>query len=325
MPYYNSRIRQALDYKGPEREFRNRQGMERIGLVGAGTMGEPTGATLLRAGYPLCVCAHRYRDRVDRLVAAGAVEAADPAAVGEQSDILITMVPDAPQVEEALFGQRGAAHGLKRGAHAIDMSTISPVASRDFHKRLGERGIALIDAPVSGGPARAAKGELTIMAGGERDAFEKCESLLRALGTPTYVGGPGMGETVKLVNQIIIATVMIANVEGLIFAKKAGADIDEVRKILATATASNYLLDTWLPQTWFAGKREGGFALDLLRKDLNAALDAARQMGVGLPASGLTSQLFTAASGAGHGREDYSAVSALYEDMAGVRVIEGIS
>jgi 3-hydroxyisobutyrate dehydrogenase-like beta-hydroxyacid dehydrogenase len=136
------------------------------------------------------------------------------------------------------------------------------------------------------------------------------------------VGGPGMGETVKLVNQIIISSVMIANVEGLMFAKKAGADIDIVRAVLATATASNYVLDKWLPQTWFAGKRSGGFALDLLRKDLNAALDAARRMGLALPASGLSYQLFTAASGSGHGREDYSAVSAVYEELAGVRVVE---
>jgi 3-hydroxyisobutyrate dehydrogenase-like beta-hydroxyacid dehydrogenase len=296
--------------------------MKIIGLIGSGAMGEPMGAALLGAGYGLCVSAHQTRDRVERLVAAGATEAADPAAVAKSSDVVITMVPDAPQVEEALFGDRGAQNGLRPGAYVIDMSTISPVATRDFHRRLAERGIPMIDAPVSGGPARAASGTLTIMAGGDRGAFDACEPILRALGTPTYVGGPGMGETVKLVNQIIIATVMIANVEGLLFAKKSGADIDAVRKILSTATASNYLLDTWLPQTWFAGKRSGGFALDLLRKDLNAALDAARQMGLGLPSSGLTYQLFTAASGAGHGREDYSAVSAIYEELAGVRVVE---
>ena len=188
-------------------------------------MGEPMGATLLRKGYAVCACSHRTRDRVERLVAAGASEAEDPASVAESSDVVITMVPDSPQVEEALFGPRGAVHGLKRGGRVIDMSTISPVTSRSFNARLAERGVSMVDAPVSGGPARAATGDLTIMAGGERAAFDSCEPVLRALGTPTYVGGPGMGETVKLVNQIIIATVMIANVEGLIFAKKAGADI----------------------------------------------------------------------------------------------------
>lgn len=294
--------------------------MERIGLIGVGAMGEPMGAALLRAGFQVCVSAHRSRERLERLVDAGATEAEDPAGVAERSDVVITMVPDSPQVEDALFGDRGAAATMREGTIAIDMSTISPIATRALHARLAEQGVQLVDAPVSGGPARAATGELTIMAGGERAAFERCEHILRAMGTPTYVGGPGMGETVKLVNQIIIATVMIANVEGLVFAKKAGADIDAVRSVLATATANNYLLEKWLPQTWFAGKRDGGFALDLLRKDLNAALDAAKQMGLGLPSSGLTYQLFTAASGAGHGREDYSAVSALYEELTQITI-----
>ena len=294
--------------------------MERIGLIGIGAMGEPMGASLLKAGFEVCASAHSSRTRLERLLNAGATEAPDPEGVAERSDVVITIVPDAPQVEEALFGDRGAARAMRQGAIAIDMSTISPVATRGFQARLAAQGVALVDAPVSGGPARAATGALTIMAGGDRAAFDRCAHILRAMGTPTYVGGPGMGETVKLVNQIIIATVMIANVEGLVFAKKAGADIDAVRAILATATASNYLLDKWLPQSWFAGKREGGFALDLLRKDLSAALDTAKSMGLGLPSSGLTYQLFTAASGAGHGREDYSAVSALYEELAGVTV-----
>lgn len=296
--------------------------MERIGLIGVGAMGEPMGASLLRAGFPLCVSAHRSRNRVERLVEAGATEASDPAGVADRSDVVVTMVPDSPQVEDALFGERGAATRMKSGAVAIDMSTISPIATRALHARLARQGVQLVDAPVSGGPARAATGDLTIMAGGDREAFDKVEHILRAMGTPTYLGASGMGETVKLVNQIMIATIMIANVEGLVFAKKSGADISAVRSVLATATANNYLLEKWLPQSWLAGKRDGGFALDLLRKDLSAALETAKQMGLGLPSSGLTYQLFTTASGTGHGREDYSAVSALYEELAGVRVAE---
>ena len=301
---------------------RNRPGMERIGLIGVGAMGEPMGASLLRAGFSLCVSAHRSRDRVERLVEAGATEASDPAGVADRSDVVITMVPDSPQVEDALFGEQGAASTMRAGAIAIDMSTISPIATRALYARLAKQGVQLVDAPVSGGPARAATGELTIMAGGDKPAFDKVEHILRAMGAPTYLGVSGMGVTVKLVNQIMIATIMIANVEGLVFAKRSGADIDAVRSVLATATANNYLLEKWLPQSWLAGKRDGGFALDLLRKDLSAALDAAKQMGLGLPSSGLTYQLFTTASGAGHGREDYSAVSALYEELAGVNVAE---
>jgi 3-hydroxyisobutyrate dehydrogenase-like beta-hydroxyacid dehydrogenase len=297
--------------------------MKKIGLVGAGAMGAPIGETLLRAGFALRVCAYKRRDRVERLVAAGAVEATDPAEVANGCDALITMVPDAPQVEEALFGPRGAALGLRKGAFVIDMSTISPVASRKFHTRLADHGVAMVDAPVSGGPARAANGTLAIMAGGTDDAYAACEPVLRALGTPTHVGDAGMGETVKLVNQIIISSVMVANIEGMLFAKKAGADIDLVRKVIGSATGSNYILDKWLPQTWFAGTHAGGFALDLLRKDLNAALQAAGAMGLPMPLSECAAQRYSDAARDGFGADDYSAVAKPYERAAGVRVSDG--
>jgi 3-hydroxyisobutyrate dehydrogenase-like beta-hydroxyacid dehydrogenase len=292
-----------------------------IGLVGAGTMGAPMGESLLRAGFALRVCAHRRRDRIEKLVAAGAVEAADPAAVADGCDALITMVPDAPQVEEALFGPRGAASGLRAGAFVIDMSTISPVSSRGFHARLASQGVAMLDAPVSGGPARAANGTLAIMVGGSPEAFAACEPVLRALGTPTRVGEAGMGETVKLVNQIIISSVMVANVEGMLFAKKAGADIDLVRQVIGSATGSNYVLDKWLPQTWFAGTHKGGFALDLLRKDLNAALQAGEAMGLPMPLSQCAAERYGTASSDGLGADDYSAVAEPYERAAGIKIV----
>ncbi len=232
------------------------------------------------------------------------------------------MVPDSPQVEEALFGERGVAAGMRSGGYVIDMSTISPVASRGFHERLRSGGIQMLDAPVSGGPARAATGELTIMAGGDAATFAACEQVFRAMGTPTLVGPAGMGETFKLVNQIIIAIVMIADVEALTFAKKSGADIDLLRKVIGTATGSNYILDKWLPNTWFKGSHEGGFALDLLRKDLNAALDAAKQMHVPMIEAALAGQLYLQASAEGGGKLDYSVVSELYERAAGVQVIK---
>jgi 3-hydroxyisobutyrate dehydrogenase-like beta-hydroxyacid dehydrogenase len=296
--------------------------MKNIGLVGVGAMGEPMGASLMRAGFTLRVSAHKSRERVERLVAAGAIELPDPAAVGAASEAVITMVPDSPQVEEAIFADRGVAAGLKKGAYVIDMSTISPIASRSFAARLKERGIAMLDAPVSGGPMRAKSGELTIMAGGEAVTYAACEPVLRAMGTPTHVGPAGMGETFKLVNQIIIAVVMLADVEALVFAKKSGADIDLLRKVIGTATGSNYILDKWLPNTWFKGGHDGGFALDLLRKDLNAALDAAKQMQVPMLESALASQLYLQTSAEGFGKQDYSVVSELYERAAGVHVIE---
>ncbi len=280
-------------------------------------MGEPMAASLLRAGFSVTTTAHRRREPLDRLVAAGASEAADPAAVAAASDIVITCVPDAPQVEESLFDARGAASGLRHGAIVIDMSTISPMASKAFAARLREQGVDFVDAPVSGGPARAKEGSLTIMVGADRAAFDRVEPVLRAMGTPHYVGGVGMGETVKLVNQIIIANVMIANAEALVFARRSGADLEGVRKVIATATGSNYLLEQWLPKTWFAGSFNGGFAMDLLRKDVAAALDAARSMKFAMPATGLAYQLYTARSAEGDGALDYSAIAKWYERIAG--------
>lgn len=279
-------------------------------------MGEPMSLALIRAGYSVTACAHRNRERLERVCAQGVLEAADPASVAAASEVVITCVPDTPQVEEALFGPHGAVNGARKGTTFIDMSTISPVSSQAFARRLEASELCFVDAPVSGGPARAASGTLTIMVGAAPQEYDRVEPVLRAMGTPHHVGPVGLGETVKLVNQLIISNVMIANVEALTFARAAGADLDAVRKVLSTATASNYLLEQWLPKTWFAGTFEGGFALDLLRKDLGAALDAAREMKLPLPASAFAYQLYTLQSAQGAGDLDYSAVAKFYEHVA---------
>ena len=288
-----------------------------IGFIGIGAMGEPMSLALVRAGYSVTSCPHRTRERFDRVRAQGVKEAAGPADVAAASDIVITCVPDAPQVEDALFGPSGAAASARRGTTFIDMSTISPIATRAVAERLQASGCRFIDAPVSGGPLRAASGTLTIMVGADPEDFARVKPVLEAMGTPHHVGAVGLGETVKLVNQLIISNVMIANCEALTFARKAGADLEAVRKVLSTATASNYLLEQWLPKTWFAGTFEGGFALDLLRKDLGAALDAARAMKVPLPASAFAYQLYTLQSAEGDGALDYSAVAKFYEHVVG--------
>jgi 3-hydroxyisobutyrate dehydrogenase-like beta-hydroxyacid dehydrogenase len=288
-----------------------------VGFIGIGAMGEPMSLSLRRAGFSVTASAHRNRERLERVLREGVTEAPNPAAVAEASDVVITCVPDAPQVEEALFGVNGAASGARSGTAFIDMSTISPVYSREFAERLQAGGCSFLDAPVSGGPARATTGTLTIMVGGSPEDFARVEPVLKAMGTPHHVGGVGLGETVKLVNQLIIANVMIANVEALTFAEKAGARLESVRGVLATATASNYLLNEWLPKTWFAGTCEGGFALDLLRKDLRAALDAAGAMKMPMPASGFAYQMYTLQSASGDGGLDYSAIAKFYEHVAG--------
>ncbi len=292
----------------------------RVGVVGVGAMGEPMAASLLRAGFEVTVCAHRDRAPVERLTALGARDGRDPAGVGDASGVVITCVPDAPQVEDALFGERGATRGAPPGTLFVDMSTISPIATRAIDARLRGIGFRFVDAPVSGGQARAADGTLTIMVGASADDYRDAEPVLRGMGTPRRVGEVGMGEVVKLVNQIIISNTMLANIEALTFAAKAGADIDAVLEVIGTATGSNYLLQNWLPRSWLAGSHKPGFALDLLRKDLAAALDSARALGVPMPASALAYQLYTATSGEGHGRDDYTAVAGFYERAAGVHV-----
>jgi 3-hydroxyisobutyrate dehydrogenase-like beta-hydroxyacid dehydrogenase len=289
----------------------------RVGFVGLGAMGEPMARSLRKAGFDVVASVHRHREALERLRADGVTEATDPAALAVACDAVVLCVPDAPQVEDALFGERGVIAGAKPGLLVIDMSTISPVATRRFAERLTALGADFVDAPVSGGPARAREGTLTIMVGAASSAFARAEPLLRAMGTPHHLGPVGMGETVKLVNQIIIANVMIANAEGLVFAQRAGADLSAVRAVLASATASNYLLGEWLPKTWFAGNFNGGFALDLLRKDLAAALDAARALDYAMPATGLAYQLYTTRSAKGDGALDYSAIVKGYERNSG--------
>ncbi|HYL26390.1 MAG TPA: NAD(P)-dependent oxidoreductase [Candidatus Nitrosotalea sp.] len=295
--------------------------ISRVGFVGLGAMGEPMARALRSAGFEVSAAVHRHREALDRLRADGVREVTDLAALAAESEAVILCVPDAPHVEDALFGARGIASGAKPGLLVIDMSTISPVASRRFAQRLAERELDFVDAPVSGGPARARAGTLTIMAGASPEAFARAEPLLRAMGTPHHLGPVGMGETVKLVNQVVIANVMIANAEALVFAKRAGADLDAVRAVLASATASNYLLQEWLPKTWLAGTFEGGFALDLLRKDLAAALDAARSLDYPMPATGLAYQLYTARSAKGDGALDYSAIVQTYERNDGSEAV----
>jgi len=281
-------------------------------------MGEPMAASLMRAGFTVTVCAHRKREPLDRLVAAGAADGGDPAGVARRSAVVITMVPDAPQVEECYFGERGAAAAAAPGTLFIDMSTISPVATKAFAARLEALGMRFVDSPVSGGPARAQSGTLALMVGASDADFADAQPVLAAMGTPNHVGPVGMGETVKLVNQTMIANIMLGNIEALVFAAKAGADIGKVRDVILTATGANYLLDKWLPTTWLAQEPASGFALDLFRKDLAATLDAARAMGVPMPATAQAYQLFTASSGEGHGRDDYSSVATFYERAAQV-------
>jgi len=293
----------------------------KVGLVGLGAMGLPMGNRLLSAGHSLCVVPHRNHAPAEELSASGALIVSRPADLAEQCEVVITCVPDSPQVSEVLFGEDGLASRPSRGLLHIDMSTISPSASRDFHARLNALGIETLDAPVSGGPARAADGTLTIMVGGEDAAFERGLPVLQTLGKHiTHVGGPSSGQVVKMVNQLMISIIMVANAEALSLGVKAGVPLQTLTEVIGTSSGSNYLMQQWLTRTLFRGDMQSGFALDLLMKDLRAALSWADELQAPTFGGSLAQQLYRMAKIEGGGRLDYSVVARLYEEANGVQL-----
>ncbi len=290
-----------------------------VGLIGLGAMGLHLGKRLLVSGFGLQVVGHKRREPVDELVALGADEAPSVADLTRDCSVVITSLPDVPQVRSVLFDNGGLRTAGRAGALYIDMSTITPSASKEFHERLGEVGIAALDAPVSGGPLRAADGTLTIMVGGDVEAFERAQPVLSVLGKHiAHVGGPGAGQAVKLVNQLMISIIMVANVEALTLGVKAGVQLDTLTEIIGTSSGSNYLMQNWLPRTLFSGDLSSGFALDLLMKDLRAALEWANELGSPTFAGALSQQLFRLAKAKNDGRLDYSVVARIYEEATGV-------
>ena len=297
-----------------------------VGVVGVGAMGKRMAARLLQDGHTVTVCPHRDTAPVEELVRQGARRADNPAGVAAASEVVVTMVPDAPQVEEACFGSRGivAGRASDRALTVIDMSTISPLATRAIAARLAAVGIGMLDAPVSGGPARAETGELTIMVGGDAALLERHRDVLAAMGSAViHVGPTGHGEIAKLTNNMMIGVFMPAIAEALAFAVKAGADLDAAREVILRSSGASYLLEKWLPPTVLQDRYEGGFALELMHKDLTAGLAAARELGVPMPETALAQQLYLQAMGLGYGREDYSAVSKLVQDAANVTIATG--
>lgn len=292
-----------------------------VGLVGLGAMGLPMGKRLLGAGYDLHVVPHVNRAPAEELAALGASVRDTPSDLASHCSIVITSVPDVPHVRSVLFGEGGLALEPHDGLLHIDMSTITPSAAREFHERLTALGMHALDAPVSGGPARASDGTLTIMVGGKPEVVERARPVLEALGGHViHVGNAGAGQAVKLVNQLMISIIMVANAEALSLGVKAGVPLETLAEVISTSSGSNYLLQSWLPRTLFAGDLSGGFALDLLMKDLNAALQWANEMGAPTFGGSVAQQLYRLAKASGGARLDYSVVARIYEEACGVEL-----
>ncbi len=286
----------------------------KIGFIGLGIMGRPMALNLKQAGHDLIV-PERAGLKDDVRHAAKVV--ADARAVAAESEILILMVPDTPDVEAVLFGAGGAADGLRRGTLVVDMSSISPIATKAFAKRVNEKGCDYLDAPVSGGEVGAQQATLTIMVGGPADAFERAKPLFEKMGrTITHVGTEnGAGQTCKVANQIIVALNIQAVAEALVFAAKAGADPAKVRQAISGGFAASRVLELH-GERMIKGAFEPGFRIRLHQKDLNLALGSARELGVALPNTAIAQQMFASCTAWGGAEQDHSALVQAIEGLA---------
>jgi 2-hydroxy-3-oxopropionate reductase len=288
-----------------------------VGFIGLGIMGRPTAKNLLKAGYPLVVH-NRSQGPVQELLGAGARAATSPAEVAGQVDVLITMLPNSPDVEMVALGTSGIIEEARPGLLLLEMSTISPLVSQKVGKALAERGARMLDAPVSGGEKGATDAALSIMVGGDRGDFEAALPVFQAMGkTITHLGPLGAGGFTKLANQIIVAVNLTALGEALTLARKAGLDRELTLKALGGGLAGSRCLDQKTPN-YVADSYKPGFKIDLHHKDLGLIMEASRALGVPLPTTALVQELFGALRVKGHGGLDHSGVIKLIEDLAGL-------
>jgi len=289
-----------------------------IGFIGLGTMGRPMAKHLQTAGHRLFL--HDVVPVPAELVAEGAVACKSGKEVAEKSDVVIIMVPDTPHVEAVLFGKEGVAEGLSKGQIVVDMSSISPLATKEFAKKVEALGADYLDAPVSGGEVGAKAASLTIMVGGPERAFNAVKPVFDRMGkNVTLVGANGDGQTTKVANQIIVALTIEAVGEALLFASKAGADPALVRKALMGGFASSRILEVH-GERMIKRNFEPGFRIELHQKDLNLALEGARTLGLSLPSTALAQQLFSSCTAHGGKAWDHSAMVRALEMMANFEV-----
>jgi 2-hydroxy-3-oxopropionate reductase len=285
-----------------------------LGWIGLGIMGAPMCGHLIAAGHTMT--AHTRSKVPEALTAAGARTAPSAEAVAAASDIVFLMLPDTPDVERVLFGAHGVAAGLKPGSLVVDMSSISPMATKDFAARIQALGSDYLDAPVSGGEVGAKAASLTIMVGGSEAAFARAEPLFKLMGKNiTHVGGSGDGQTTKVANQIIVALNIAAVAEALVFAAKAGADPAKVRQALMGGFASSRILEVH-GERMIKRTFNPGFRIGLHQKDLNLALQGARALGVALPGTANAAQLMQVCAANGLAEADHSALVKALELMA---------
>jgi len=294
--------------------------MAKVVFIGLGIMGRPMAGHLLAAGHTVHVHIHVHPEPVQELAAKGAVVCANSKEVAQKSDIIFTMVPDTPDVEAVLFGKDGVAEGVKSGSIVVDMSSISPIATKEFAKKLDAMGVKMLDAPVSGGQVGAEKATLSIMVGGQPEVFEQIKPYFELMGKNiVLVGDNGDGQTCKVANQIVVALTIEAVSEALLFASKAGADPVKVREALLGGFAHSRILDLH-GQRMIKRTFTPGFRIQHQQKDLNLALQSARNLGLSLPGTAVAQELLNAVSAQGGSDLDHSAMVLALEKLANHKV-----
>ncbi len=292
-----------------------------VGYIGLGLMGKPMARNILKAGFPL-VIHNRSRAAVDELAAEGAIPANSPAEVAKQVEVVFTNLPDSPDVELVALGEGGIIEGAHEGLILVDNSTIKPATARHIAKKLGEVGVACLDAPVSGGDIGAIKGTLAIMVGGPAETLETVMPIFNAIGKSiTHVGDSGAGQVAKCANQIMVAAQVAAMGELMLFARKTGVDPEKVVQAIQGGAAQCWALDVKPPRL-FAGNREPGFKAHMQEKDLGIVMETARQYGMPLPATAVNAQLFGAMLEMGMADLDNSAVIGVLEKLAGIELLD---
>jgi len=293
--------------------------MANLGFIGLGIMGKPMAGHLVKAGHRVYVY-DLNPEPIRELSAKGAVACRSSKEVAEKSDVIILMVPDTPDAEQVLFGREGVAEGVKKGSVVVDMSSISPIATKEFAKKLHGLGVEMLDAPVSGGQVGAENATLSIMVGGKPEIFEKIKPLFEIMGKNiVHIGNHGDGQTCKVANQIVVALTIEAVSEALVFASKAGADPRKVRQALLGGFAQSRILDVH-GERMINRSFKPGFRIQLHRKDLNLALQAARQLGLSLPSTAMAQELFNAVVAQEGDQLDHSAMVLALEKLANHRV-----
>jgi 2-hydroxy-3-oxopropionate reductase len=292
---------------------------ETVGFIGLGVMGAPMARNLVEAGHPLVVHS-RSRGPVDELAAAGAEPASSPREVADRAAVVITMLPDSPAVEDVVLGSDGVLEGASEGDLLIDMSTIHPTVSVAIAEAGRERGVGVLDAPVSGGDVGARDATLSIMIGGEQSDVERAQPLFEALGKAiVHVGEHGAGQVVKACNQVVVAVTIAAVSEALVLGSKAGVEPERILDVLGGGLAANRVMEM-RRRNFLEHDFAPGFRIDLHHKDLDIALESGSEYGVPLPVTGLVQQGFRALRAKGHGGDDHSGLLALVEELAEHRI-----